>query len=205
MLFHAQPDEASIRDWPLHYYEIEDVNVREACLMQYLKAHPDSKTDERRLQILHKRYGKYQKKNRGDGFMRAFMMILVAAVNDFHSLNINAKERELIDNLRQLAVLEFKRDNLLTEEWKDFSRRYLKSCIYSPSYRSALFGAVTLSDKTVALKIAGEIDLATRREPQSFHLEEECRQLHDIMKQTYIDMVDGGQKYWDAHMKSIMH
>ena len=203
MLFKTMPDEKAMKDWPQHYYEIEDANVREACLKQVLKEHPDSAEDLRRLEILQKRYGKRAHKNRGDGFIRAFMMILIAATNDFHSLNINAKERELTDNLRQLAVLDFDRDDLLYEEWRDFSRQYLKSCVYSPSYRSTLFGAITLSDETVALKIAGEIDLVTRREPEAFHLGAECRKLHEIMKQSYLDMVESGQSYWDSYMESL--
>ncbi len=201
MIFKTLPKSEYLADWPSHYFEIADVNEREACLKQVLKEHPDSAEDQRRLVLLQKRYGKRAKKNRGDLFMRAFMMILIASVNDFHSLNITAKEKELIQNLKQLAILDFERDSLLEAEWTDFAEQYLNSCINSHSYRTTLFGAVTLSDETVARKIAREIDLVTRITPAAFHLDKESSLLHEIMKQAYLHRVEGGEVFWENASK----
>ncbi len=199
MFFKAVPDPEAMKDWPLHYFEIRDINTREACLKQYLEEHPDSGEDKRRLELLQKRYGKKAVKNRGDLFLRSFMMILIAENNDFHGGNVTAKEKELRRELQELAVLGEKRDDLLREEWKDFSLRYLESC-NSHSYRSMLFGTIPLSDETVAFRIAKEIDQVTRIAPAYFHLEEECRELHEIMVAAYIDRVENGREYWEAYL-----
>ena len=57
-----------MEEWPLHYYEIEDISEREQALTTFLELHPDSLDDQKRLVLLHKRFGD-QASNRGDRFM----------------------------------------------------------------------------------------------------------------------------------------
>ena len=44
-----------MEEWPLHYYEIEDISEREHALTAFLAQHPDSLDDQKRLVLLHKR------------------------------------------------------------------------------------------------------------------------------------------------------
>lgn len=202
MLFNTgtTPNADYMANWPKHYYEIEDINMREACLKKYIKEHPDSTEDKRRLEIFEKRYGKKAKKERGDEFIKSYMMILIAYTNNLHSFDTLRKEKELKSDLKNLCVLDFEHDELLFAEWKNFAEVYLSTCS-SHSYRSTLFGFLTLKDDVVAAKIAKEIDSVTRLAPRQFNLENECKKLREIMIDAYISQIKDGEAYWNDYIK----
>ncbi|MCR4654912.1 MAG: hypothetical protein K5770_01565 [Lachnospiraceae bacterium] len=203
MLFKTDttPNADHMADWPKHYYEIEDINMREACLKKYIEEHPDSSADKRRLEIFERRYGKKAKKDRGDEFIKSYMMILIAYTNNLHSFDALRKEKELSSDLKKLCVLDFEQDELLFEEWKNFAEVYLSTCA-SHSYRSTLFGFLTLKDDVVAMKIAKEIDTVTRLSPRQFNLENECLKLREIMINVYISKIRDGETYWNDYLRS---
>ncbi|MBO4375029.1 MAG: hypothetical protein J5829_07965 [Lachnospiraceae bacterium] len=149
------------------------------------------------------RYGKKPGKKKADLFIRSFMMINVSFRNNLHGINLNDEKKELEKNLRQMGVLDQKRDELLKEEWKDFAKVYLKSCLTSHQYRSALSGMITLSDEKVAHMIIEDIDTVLRRAPERFGYGEDSRELYEIFREQYFDMVEDGNTIWDAHMETI--
>ena len=193
--------EEYLEDWPAHYYEIRDINVRESCLKKYLEKHPDSGADKERLEILGRRFGRRAMAERGDRFIKSYMMILVSYQNNFHSFDILKREKELKKGLKELCVLDadgFSED-ILRAEWEDFADVYLSTCS-SHSYRSTLFGIVTLKDEVVADKIASEIDTVTRLAPGQFNLEAECSGLREILVKAYISRLANGEACWNAYM-----
>ena len=201
MLFRSNivPKEEYLVDWPGHYFDIKDINMREACLKKYIAEHPDSKEDKRRLEIFERRFDKAGKKERGDRFIRSFMMILVSYKNNLHSFDVGKQERELRADLKELCVLDFECDELLKAEWANFADIYLETCS-THSYRSTLFGFVTLKDEVVADRMAYEIDIVTRLAPKQIKLEKECEALREIMVNAYITHLEGGQEYWNNYI-----
>ncbi len=155
----------------------------------------------REYEIKSLRYGKAPEKKKADLFIRAFMMINVAFKNNLHGTSLNDEKKELEKNLKQLGVLGFERDDLLREEWKDLAKVYLNSCLTSHQYRSALSGMITLSDEKVAHMIIEDIDTVLRKAPARYGYEEDCRELLEIFRDTYFDMVEDGHKIWDEHME----
>lgn len=191
-----------MEEWPLHYYEIEDISEREHALTAFLAQHPDSLDDQKRLVLLHKRFGDHTA-NRGDRFMAAWMMIQISGNSSVHFLNRKRMEKELRKNLQALCILDFEKDDILVQEWYDFARRFLYSCTSCKSYGSTLFGMFPLKDKTVAAKIASEIDHVTRIIPLTFGLAKECEPFRQIVVDTYIKTIENGQSFWDDYCQSV--
>ena len=191
-----------MEEWPLHYYEIEDISEREHALTAFLAQHPDSLDDQKRLVLLHKRFGDHTA-NRGDRFMAAWMMIQISGNSSVHFLNRRHMEKELRKNLQALCILDFEKDDILVQEWYDFARRFLYSCTSCKSYGSTLFGMFPLKDKTVAAKIASEIDHVTRIIPLTFGLAKECEPFRQIVVDTYIKTIENGQSFWDDYCQSV--
>ena len=60
-----------------------------------------------------------------------------------------------------------------------------------------------VSDKNVAMRIAGDIDHITKKLPAYFLLEDECKELHDIMVETYQQMLENGEQYWNDYCSNL--
>ena len=194
-------DAEYLADWPKRYFEIQDINQRESCLRKYLKEHPDSCDDERRLFLLQKRYGTKKKKERGDLFVKSFMMIQIAYNNRLSESDFIKREKEILKNYTVLCVLDCERDVNLYKEWGNFAEVYLSTCA-SHEYRSTLFGTITLKDEVVAAKIASEIDTVTRLVPRIFHFEEDCLLLRDVFVRAYSDALQNGAALWERYMEN---
>ena len=196
-----------MEEWPLHYYEIEDISERESALKMFLEQHPDSADDQKRLMLLHKRFGSNLPysgaANRGDRFMAAWMMIGISGNSSVHFLNRKHMEKELRQNLEALCILNYEKDAVLTQEWQDFARRFLYSCTSCKSYGSTLFGMFPLKDKTVSAKIASEIDHVTRIIPLTFDLAKECEAFRQVMIDNYITTMENGKSCWDSYCQSV--
>ncbi len=193
--------EEYMADWPKHYFEIENINEREACLKKYLEEHKDSKDDIRRLELLQRRYGSKPSKERGDLFLRSYMMILISYKNSLNITSTPRKEKVLRKDLSGLGVLDLEYDELLKAEWENLADIYLQTC-EGHSYRSTLFGFVTLKDDVVAAKIANEIDIVTRLAPREFHLEDECSKIREVFINTYKKRIKNGDRYWLDYINS---
>ncbi|MCH4193331.1 MAG: hypothetical protein LKF52_13565 [Butyrivibrio sp.] len=195
-------DDELMRDWPAHYYEIEDIASREKCLQKILAESPESSADLRRLSLLRTRYGEQHETNRGDRFMGAWMMIKISGNTGISFLNRRRAEKELRKNLENLCILGSEPDEYLIREWQNFAECFLRSCTQCKTYGSTLFGMFPLKDRSVAAKIAGEIDLVTKVLPSAFGLENECAVFRNIMIEAYKNNLENGQEYWDSYCRS---
>ena len=202
MLMKDHTDDDYLKDWPLHYYEIEDISSREECLRRILEDSPGSSADSRRLSLLHRRYGEQNEANRGDRFMGAWMMIKISGNTSINFLNRKHMEKELRKNLENLCVLGCEPDEYLVREWQDFAECFLRSCTQCKTYGSTLFGMFPLKDRSVASKIAQEIDLVTGILPAAFGLEKECAAFRNIMIDSYVNNLEHGREYWDSYCRS---
>lgn len=192
-----------LENWPEHYYEIKDINERENILRSYIEKNPDSLDDQNRLQLLQKRFVFLKDHKRADLFMRGWINSKTLTTENIHFFNKKRIEKEFRQCLEDLCILNYERSPILHEEWKSFSQEFILSCIDSHSYKQVAVGIGHVSDKNVAMRIAGDIDHITKKFPASFLLEEECKELHDIMVETYQQMLEKGEQYWNDYCNNL--
>lgn len=192
-----------LENWPEHYYEIKDINERENILKSYIEKNPDSLDDQTRLQLLQKRFVFLKDHKRADLFMRGWINSKTLTTENIHFFNKKRIEKEFRQCLEDLCILNYERSPILHEEWKSFSQEFILSCIDSHSYKQVAVGIGHVSDKNVAMRIAGDIDHITKKLPASFLLEEECKELHDIMVETYQQMLEKGEQYWNDYCNNL--
>lgn len=192
-----------LENWPEHYYEIKDINERENILKSYIEKNPDSLDDQNRLQLLQKRFICLKDHKRADLFMRGWINSKTLTTENIHFFNKKRIEKEFRECLEDLCILNYERSPILHEEWKSFSQEFILSCIDSHSYKQVAVGIGHVSDKNVAMRIAGDIDHITKKLPASFLLEEECKELHDIMVETYQQMLENGEQYWNDYCNNL--
>lgn len=192
-----------LENWPEHYYEIKDINERENILKSYIEKNPDSLDDQNRLQLLQKRFVFLKDHKRADLFMRGWINSKTLTTENIHFFNKKRIEKEFRQCLEDLCILNYERSPILHEEWKSFSQEFILSCIDSNSYKQVAVGIGHVSDKNVAMRIAGDIDHITKKLPASFLLEEECKELHDIMVETYQQMLENGEQYWNDYCNNL--
>lgn len=192
-----------LENWPEHYYEIKDINERENILKSYIEKNPDSLDDQNRLQLLQKRFICLKDHKRADLFMRGWINSKTLTTENIHFFNKKRIEKEFRQCLEDLCILNYERSPILHEEWESFSQEFILSCIDSHSYKQVAVGIGHVSDKNVAMRIAGDIDHITKKLPASFLLEEECKELHDIMVETYQQMLENGEQYWNDYCNNL--
>ena len=192
-----------LENWPEHYYEIKDINERENILKSYIEKNPDSLDDQNRLQLLQKRFACLKDHKRADLFMRGWINSKTLTTENIHFFNKKRIEKEFRQCLEDLCILNYERSPILHEEWKSFAQEFILSCIDSHSYKQVAVGIGHVSDKNVAMRIAGDIDHITKKLPASFLLEDECKELHDIMVETYQQMLENGEQYWNDYCSNL--
>jgi hypothetical protein len=195
-----KPDDI-FENWPEAYYEEESLARRKEYLEAYLKDHPSSESDQRRLNILGQRFS-VKGKQEVDQFIRAWMMIKICENDRLSFLNRKSKEKELRENLRQLCILDSEKNDELIREWRDFARKYLIICCESRSYRTAAFGLIPMNDEKTAMRIAREVDLVTRIIPARFGLEEVCSAFRETVVDVYCSLLENGKEYWQSYLES---
>ena len=203
MLLKQENTKNYLENWPEHYYEIKDINERHRTLLKVLKEENATQNDKERLEILEYRFGKNIEKKRADRFMRGWINAKTLSTERINFFNKKRIEKEFRNCLIDLAVLDFNRSDILHEEWKSFSQEFLLSCLNSHSYKQVAIGIGHVSDKNLAMRIAGDIDAITKKLPASFSLEEDCRELHEIMVKTYQEMLENGEEYWEDYCTNL--
>lgn len=197
----ALPEFDFLESWPAHYYEIKDIIKRKEILEKAISQNLDPEHDSFRMKLLNKRFFTENKKGTTDSFMLAWIMIKASSASGDIFIG-KKKGRELEAHLRNLCLYDFTPENeaeqqVLEEEWTDFARCYLLSCVESKSYCSTLFNMVPLQDSAVARKIVEEINLITLSYPSKFGLEDSMIPLRQIMGRTFCQMIENGFSYWN--------
>lgn len=203
MLLKQEQNTNYLDNWPEHYYEIKDINERHRVLLDILKTQNKTSDDILRLEVLEFRFGKNIAAKRADRFMRGWINAKTLSTERISFFNKKRIEKEFRNCLKDLAVLDYARNDVLRGEWKSFSEEFILSCINSHSYKQIAIGVGHVSDKNVAMRIAGDIDSITKKLPASFSLEEECKELHEIMVKTYREMLENGAQYWNDYCTNL--
>ena len=107
-----KPLDDYLKDWPIQFYQLSDVPLRDKCIRRYLDIHPDSTIDQRRYDIFLQRFG--VKEQKVDGYF--YNWNLLKAESESSSF-LNKKHRQ--NNLRKyfigLGVLSTTMDDLQKE------------------------------------------------------------------------------------------
>ena len=182
---------AYLENWPAHYYEIKDIDLREKLLKEKLVDNQESTDDKRRLEILERRYaGRISGGKRPDHFVGAWMNILIDGRSATTFFNKKRIERKLIQYYTDLGVLHDEHDDVLLAEWKDFSELWIKMCANDRTYNSQFMGFMKLSDRSLAQKIALEMFDVTRNIPKRLGIEKEAEDLYHIFFETYRNSIE---------------
>lgn len=194
-------------DWPAHYYEIESPAEKLAHVNTAIEKQLDPKFDMYRKKLLEQRYFRLNKKGSADAFMHAWMMIKASAASGVSFFTKKRLQHELLSYMEELCLSGYEPEcpeekQMLLEEWNDFARQFIASCVGSRAYCSTLFGFVPIKDATVAKKLAEEIDLVTRNYPARLGCAEAFLPLREIMVHNYCQMIENGDSYWKEVVSS---
>lgn len=189
-------------NWPQHFYEIADSEKRKDVLQTAIEQKLDPKQDALRLKLFSNRYGLTKKKNTDtDNFMHAWTMIKASSAAGVSRFQKKQKQNELKKYMADLGILDFieapkEEQEIIKAEWASFTRLYITYCTNNKTYCSTLFGLISVKEETIAEKLADEIDLVTRRYPQSLNLSDFFIPFRKVVSEVYLQMIENGQKYW---------
>ena len=134
-----------------------------------------------------------------DRFMMAWMMIKIMEEHQVNFLNRKRLARDLEESFAMLGIGS--EDDCLKQEWADFARSWIASCLNSGTYGSVVFGVAQVSEKNRAMRIAHDIDLVTRIIPARFQKEKAAEPFRRVMIDAYVEQFSQG--YWDDYSASI--
>ena len=192
MLQKKEDTEKLKEDWPLHYYEIDDVLLRR----KLLEEHAGQEESRRLLELWQFRFTEKNEKA-SDHFMEAWLMLKIASGSKVNFLNRRGKQKELQRYAEMLGLNNI--SDTMKREWRDFARTLLISCADTRAYRTALFGMIDLGDRITAMRIAEEIDTVTGIYPDSLDCRELFLPLREVMIQTYRDILNDGDALWKEY------
>ncbi len=135
--------------------------------------------------------------------MKAWMMIQVIGQTSVNFLNVKKLKREMtehLDTLRSAVLVDTEApaeeavrdaDGVMTEvgiqaketalahgsavKQESFAEYFIDTCLTSKTYRTAVFGTMSMSDAGAATRIAQDIIEVTETIPKRFGLEAEAR------------------------------
>ena len=182
-----------LENWPLHYYEIDDVLLRR----KLLEEHSDDEENRQLLAIWNQRFH-IRNGKAADRFMEAWLMLKIASDVPVGFLNRKAKEKELLKYAGFLHLGDT--SEKMRREWRDFARTLLITCADTRAYRTAIFGLIDLGDKITAMRIAEEIDRVTGIYPAQLQQEELFREFRNVLIQAYQDILNHGAELWQEYL-----
>lgn len=179
-----------LADWPLHYYDIQTGKMRQEFLSLAIAQKIDPICDAYRLKLCQKRFFTYSNDGSIDSFSRALTLIQAASAAGVSVFTKKRMKRELESYAKDLCLLDYSPESpeemdILQQEWDDFSRYFISSCLGNKSYCSTLFGLVPMKDSMVSQKIALQILQVTVEYPQKFGMEELFYPLQQSMHRMY--------------------
>ena len=187
----VKPLDEYLVNWPEQYYQLEDVDLREKCLLRYLDDHPDSQKDLRRKEIFYQRFGLKDKKI--DGYFYNWNL-LKAESEQTSFLNKNHRQSNLRKYFIGLGVLNPVIDDLQEKEWENFARTFLENAVNGTSYGSTLLGLGKVSDHNKAVRSANDIHTVTYSLSREIYLEKEAAPLRRIMEEQFKNTIEGGEE-----------
>ncbi len=170
-------------NWPRFYYQTNDMALRKTCLEEYLREHPDSRDDLRRMEVYKRRYTEGFRKR--DNYFMAFTLLKAESES---SRLFNQKQRE--SNIRtcliDLDILSDKEpDEIQIAEWRHFAREWMKNAWEGTAYSSNLMGLMKVSERDKAMRIANDIRTITYVLPREVLLEKQASVLRSLLEDAF--------------------
>ena len=138
-------------EWPRFYYQTNDMALRKTCLEEYLKEHPDSNDDLRRMEVYKRRYTEGFRKR--DNYFMAFTL-LKAESESSRLFNQKQREANIRTCLIDLDILSDKEpDEIQIAEWKHFAKEWMKNAWEGTAYSNNLMGLMKVSERDKAMRI----------------------------------------------------
>ncbi len=120
--------------------------------------------------------------------MKAWMMIQVIGQTSVSFLNVKKLKKEMTEHLITLG------EAVKTEEGSStipaFCDYFIDTCLTSKSYRTAVFGTMSMSDAGAATRIAQDIIEVTETIPKRFGLEAEAAPVKAAMLKAFQNKVE---------------
>ncbi len=117
--------------------------------------------------------------------MTAWMMIQVIGQTSVNFLNIRKLKREM----------EQHRDSFLAgDDLKEFALYYIDTSLSSKSYRTAVFGTMSMSDAGAATRLAQDIDAVTRVTPGKFGMELEFAPVRQALFEAFREKIEDADR-----------
>ncbi len=205
LLSHSQKNIDLQENWPIRFYESKDPQARLAALEARLRADPNNPEEQRRREILLRRFPELKngKQPERDGFIAAWMMLLIVGRSGVNFLNRKKLKKDIETQLNVLGILNCSTDPaLLAREWESFATLWIETCVKDRTYTSTAFGMFHLKDDRLAGKIAAEIDEATRLIPAKFGYEAECADFRAVVIRSFEQRIENGGYYWQKYMSA---
>lgn len=205
LLSHQQKDIDLQEDWPIRFYESKDPLARLDALEARLRDLPENTEEHARREILLKRFPELKngKQPERDGFIAAWMMLLIVGRSGVNFLNRKKLKKDIETQLNALGILNCSTDTaLLAREWESFAALWIETCVQDRTYTSTAFGMFRLKDDRLASKIAAEIDEATRLIPAKFGYEAECADFRTVVIRCFEQRIENGAYYWQKYMSA---
>lgn len=182
--------------WPSFYYQTFDEELRKRCLEEYLKEHPDSQVDQRRLDVWHQRYREGIRKQ--DNYFYAFTM-LKAESQSARFLNRSNRETSIRSSLIALNILSVNQpDEAQLAEWKHFAREWMKSAFEGSAYANNLMGLMKVNEHDKAMRIANDIRTLMYTLPREVGLEKEASILRRDLEEAFCEHAEDAESILKA-------
>lgn len=186
MKYRTEIDDSIFENWPDVFYEL-DPDTRKQALIRHRELVPEDPEDQRRLEILESRY-----MNGKDRYFLAWVMLKVASREPVTFFNRRKHEADILENLLIFGIDH--PDDCQRKEWEAFAKEMIHSFADSASFRTVIFGMGSANDRTVAFRIAHEIQDVTEKAPSSLNLREKVLPFAQVLKEQFIRFVPEGEE-----------
>ncbi len=117
--------------------------------------------------------------------MKAWMMIQVTGQTSVNFLNIKKLKKEMQEYISAFSS---------GDELSEFADYFIDSCLSNRGYRTAIFGAIPMSDAGAATRIAQDIEEVTYSIPHRFGLEKEAEPVRNAFFNAFVSKYENAEK-----------
>lgn len=188
-------------NWHNEFYECTDLFYRKDIIEAQTKTNNTKDTKER-MKVFEKRYD-FSNTPAIDHFISAWLTLRMYNNPSFLSANIKKAKDEIKELSKKLCVIDNEVNDYLKDEWRNFARLYIHTCMNSRTYSARLLFFFKLKEEELAKKIAEDIDYGTRAIPSIAELSEYYLPLREIFIEEYIKMVPNGKMHWEKYKETI--
>ena len=135
-----------------------------------------------------------------DGYLMAFMMLLVLGKNRSNGLGFGGLRKDVEKELKALDIVDdsgevIEPDDEQRKAWRDLARAYIESCLSAGNNYGTIFGLIRRKDSSVAYRMAEDFDAVTRKAPEAAGFEDKVKEFKKEVFSVFMSEVEGGAEY----------